>query len=153
MTQQTEEEAKTNTGKHGHGQNPARAGAELPRGHLWDCADPRGHRMEPDITTAVDKCRQCGRRQPGKHLQGRDEGMNFSLRSTEGQLSTLLQPVTGLFAPSLTSFTLAYGNADGRGKAVKQSWLVQTRSAAFQIQISIEIASKNSFKSSVICGS
>lgn len=95
--------------KHGHGQNPARAGAQLPRGHLWDCADPRGHRMEPDITTAVDKCRQCGRRQPGKHLQGRDEGVNFNLRSTEGQLSAILQLITGLFVPSLMVYRRYFG--------------------------------------------
>lgn len=49
-------------------QNPAGAGAELPRGHLWDCGDPWGHRMEPDTTAAVYKSRQSGRRQPGKHL-------------------------------------------------------------------------------------
>lgn len=70
--------------KHGHGQNPARAGAELPRGHLWDCADPWGHRMEPDITTAVGKCRQCGRGQPGKYPQWRDEGMNTKVKHHGG---------------------------------------------------------------------
>lgn len=55
--------------KHGHEQNPAGAGAELPRRHLWDCSDPRGHRMEPDTTTAVYKSRQAGRRRLEKHLR------------------------------------------------------------------------------------
>lgn len=52
--------------KHGHEQNPAGAGAELPRGHLWDCSDPQGHQMEPDTTTAVYKSRQSRRRQQAK---------------------------------------------------------------------------------------
>lgn len=135
--------------KHGHGQNPAGAGAELPRGHLWDCSDPWGHRMEPDITTAVDKCRQCGIRQPGKHLQQRDEAMNFNVKQRGGQFSGLLKLISGHFCrlSRATSVNLAHRNVDkvdGRGKAVEQSWLAQTRSAALQIQICTQIPSKNS---------
>lgn len=87
--------------KHGHGQNPARAGAELPRGHLWDCADPWGHRMEPDITTAVDKCRQCGRGQPGKYPEWRDEGINFKVKQRGGLFERPITANVWPFMPSL----------------------------------------------------
>lgn len=70
--------------KHGHEQNPAGAGAGLPRGHLWDCSDPRGHRMEPDTTAVVYKSRQSGRRQPGKHLWQRAEAVNYNVEQHKG---------------------------------------------------------------------
>lgn len=36
----TERDGKTNSGDMATDRAPQEAGAELPRGHLWDCADP-----------------------------------------------------------------------------------------------------------------
>lgn len=67
--EKTEREGKTNTGNMVTDRTLLDSGAELPRGHLWDCADPpcpRGHQMEPDTTTAVYKSRQSRRSQQAK---------------------------------------------------------------------------------------
>lgn len=71
--------------KHGHGQNPAGAGAEVPPGHLWDRADPWGHRMEPDITTAVNKCRHCS----SSSSSSQARPWTLMLNSAGGQFSCL----------------------------------------------------------------
>lgn len=61
-----------------------------------------------------------------------------------GQFSGPLQLISGWFChlERSNSANFAHRNVDkvdGRGKAVKQSWLAQTRSATLQIQICIEI--------------
>lgn len=61
-SEQTQKEGKTNTGNMATNRTLLDLELELPRGHLWECLDPRGHRMEPDTTTAVYKSRQSGRR-------------------------------------------------------------------------------------------
>lgn len=38
--EKTEREGKTNTGNMATDRTLLESGAELPRGHLWDCADP-----------------------------------------------------------------------------------------------------------------
>lgn len=70
----------------------------------------------------------------------------------------------GCFLPSLTvylrqfsarecgMFSLSHPSVDGRGKTVKQSWLAQTRSAALQIQICMEIPWNNSSRIEELIG-
>lgn len=102
MTQQTEEEAKTNTGNMATDRTLLELELSCPVGtsgtvltRWW------GHGMEPDITTGVNKGRQCGIRQPGKHLRRREEAMNFNVEQP------VRRPVTAniwLFSAVLTVY-------------------------------------------------
>lgn len=135
VTQQTHEEAKTNTGNTATDRTLLELELSCPAGTSGIALTPpppRGHRMEPDISVG-----------------GESRG---SIYSREGwgartlMFSSPLQPISGPFVYlRWRTGTWRWGGG-GVGGVVKQSWLDWTRSAALQTQIHMDSSSKNACK-------